>query len=221
VKKAFLALVGMGLLAMGAQADESLWIYTQGADTLPKGSWELQVANISRLDKDSGDYTFNDLRLELEYGVTNRLTVSLEALIFDHDYSVDSPNLEPMFETQGGAGGRFNETQFAGFEASFKYNILSTYKNALGLALGFSYESRRKYRLDGSDIEQDSFLPTIYLQKNFFDDTLILAFKGKVEFELRKSPGVEEEEIAPDLALGLCLPRRTELVHRSRSPLPI
>lgn len=43
----------------------------------------------------------------------------------------------------------------------------------------------------------------IYLQKNFLDDTLILAFKGKLEFELRTSPGVEEEEIAPDLALGL------------------
>jgi len=57
--------------------------------------------------------------------------------------------------------------------------------------------------LDGSPISQHSYVPLLYLQKNFLDDTLTLAFKSKFEFELRKSPGVKEEEIAPDLALGI------------------
>ncbi|MEM8930473.1 MAG: DUF6662 family protein [Acidobacteriota bacterium] len=189
--------------ATSASADESLWVYAQGSDTRPEGTWELRLANISRLDKDGQDYTFHDFRPEIEYGVTDRLTLGLELMIFDHDYAVVTDDLEPMFETQGGAGGSFNDTQLAGVEATIKYNILSPYKDALGLSVGFSYEYRDVYRLDGAEIDQHSFVPTIYLQKNFLDDTLIFAFKGKLEFELRTSPGVEEEEIAPDLSLGV------------------
>ncbi len=186
-----------------AQADESLWVYAQGSDTRPKGTYELHFSSISRLGKDSQDYTFHDFRPEIEYGITDRLTVSFEAIVFHHDYAVETDDLQPMFDTQGGEGGSFKDTQLGGFEASIKYNFLSPYKDAFGLSLGFSYERRDVYRLDGSDIDQNSYVPTIYLQKNFLDDTLVLAFKGKLEFELRKSPGVKEEELAPDLALGL------------------
>ena len=185
------------------RAGESMWIYTQGADTRPKGTWELKLANISRLGKDSQDYTFHDIRPEIEYGVTDRLTVSFEAIVFHHDYAVESEDLNPMFETQGGMGGSFKSTQYAGFEAAFKYNVLSTYKDPVGFSVGFSHEYRSKYRLDGAEIKQYSYVPTFYLQKNFLDDTLSLALKTKIEFELRTSPGVEEEEIAPDLALGV------------------
>ena len=185
------------------RAGESVWMYTQGTDTRPKGTLEFKLANISRLGKGSGDYSFHDVRPEVEYGLTNRLTVTFEVLLFNHDYSVDSPDLAPMYDTQGGSGGSFQDTQIGGLETSLKYNILSPYKDHLGLSLGFAYEYRGVYRLDGAEIDQHSFVPIIYLQKNFRDDTLTFAFKGKVEFELRDSPGVEEEEIAPDLALGV------------------
>lgn len=199
---ALLAFAGL-CVPTASHADESLWIYTQGTDTRPQGTWELRFANITRLDKDGQDYTFHDFRPEVEYGVTDRLTIGLEAMIFSHDYSVEGEDLNPMFETQGGEGGSFSDTQLGGLEASIKYNVLSPYKDALGLSIGFTYEYRDVYRLDGAEIDQHSFVPTLYLQKNFLDDTLVLAFKGKLEFELRTSPGVEEEEIAPDLALGL------------------
>lgn len=191
------------LAATPGFADESLWVYAKGADTLPAGRIEAKLTDISRLDKDSGDYTFNDIRPEIEYGLTNSLTVSAEVLIFDHDYAVDDPDLNPMFETQGGEGGRFSDTQYAGYELSTKYNLLSVYKDALGVSVGFSYEQRDKYRLDGADIDQDSFVVTLYLQKNFLDDTLSLSVTPKVEFERRRSPGVLEEEIALDFATGI------------------
>lgn len=189
--------------SLESQADEALWLYTRGADTRPSGTWELYLANITRLDKDGQDYTFHDFRPELEYGVTDRLTVKFQVMVFSHDYSVESEDLEPMYSTQGGEGGRFQDTQFGGFEASVKYNLLSAYKDPLGLALGFSYEYRQVYRLDGAEIDQHSFVPILYLQKNFLDDTLVLAGRAKFEFELRTSPGVEEEELAPDVAVGI------------------
>ena len=186
-----------------ARADEYLWVYARGSDTMPKGAVEAKVSDVYRRGKDSGDYAFHDIRAEVEYGVTDRLTVAAQVMFFKHDYSVDDPELQPMFDTQGGAGGRFSDTQYAGFELSMKYNVLSAYKDPVGLAFGLGFEHRDKYRLDGADIDQDSFVFITYLQKNFLDDTLSFVIVPKIEFERRKSPGVLEEEIALDLAAGV------------------
>ena len=191
------------LISLGCQADEGLWIYAKGADTLPDGAIEYKFNIISRQGKDSGDYVFNDIRPEIEYGVTDRLTVYAELMFFDHDYAVENPELNPMFETQGGEGGSFDRTQVGGFEVGLKYNVLSVYKDPVGLSFGLAYENRNKYRLDGSDINQDSFVFASYLQKNFLDNTLQLVANLKMEFERRNTPDVLEEEIAFDAALGI------------------
>lgn len=193
----------MILASNAAYAEENLWIYAKGTDTRPQGSTELKLSSISRFGKNSGDYEFHDIRPEIEYGITNRLTIGAEIMIFDHNYSVNSNDLEPMVETQGGIGSRFNKTQYGGFELALKYNILSPYKDAFGLSVGLGYENRDKYRLDGADIDQDSFTATLFLQKNFIDDTLVFVLNPKVEFERRKSPGVLEEEIALDVSAGV------------------
>ena len=184
-----------------AMADENLWIYTRGVETRPANSWELKLANISRIDKNSGDYIFNEIKPEIEYGVTDRLTIAASAIIFDHHYR--DVEWAPMVDTQGGPGGSFDKTQLGGIETGLKYNILSPFKDFIGLSLGFIYEHRQAYRLDGARINQDSYVPVLYLQKNWFDDTLVWAFRGKMELERRKSPGVLEEEIAFDLASGI------------------
>ena len=189
------------LAVTSSHADENLWIYTKGTDTRPADSWELKLQDISKFGKNSGDYIFNEIRPQVEYGVTDRLTLGAELLIFDHHYS--NVQWAPMVDTQGGPDGSFDKTQVGGVEVSAKYNILSPYKDWIGLALGFSYEYRGAYRLDGADIDQHSLVPKIYLQKNWLDNTLVWAFQGKMELERRTSPGVLEEEIAFDLATGL------------------
>jgi hypothetical protein len=188
-------------LTTWVQADENLWLYTRGVDTRPKGSTELKIYDISRIGKNSGDYIFNDIRTEVEYGITDRLTIAAEILIFDHHYS--EVEWAPMVDTQGGPNGSFDDTQYAGFDIGFKYNILSAYKDPFGFSIGFAYEDRQVYRLDGAEIDQYSLVPKIFLQKNWLDNTLIWAFQGKMELERRKSPGVLEEEIAFDLSTGL------------------
>ena len=191
------------LLSSATTAEENLWVYAKGTDTRPEGSIEFKLSDTIRIDKNSGDYRFHDIRPEIEYGITDKLTIGAELLIFDHDYKVDDPDLNPMYETQEDAGGRFNDTQYGGYEIALKYNILSPYKDVLGLSFGLAYENREKYRLDGADIDQDSFVGTIFLQKDFLDDTLITVLNIKTEFERRKSPGVLEEEIALDVAAGI------------------
>jgi hypothetical protein len=179
-----------------AQADESFWLYARGAETLPKGEVELVFETVNRRDKDSGSYSFWDFRPEIEYGITDKLTIKAEAAFFRHDYS----NVEwaPIDENPS-----FHETRFSGYELALKYNLLSPYKDTLGLAVGMAYERRTRYRLDGAAIDQDSFAPSVYLQKNLLDNLLVIGWSTKIEFERRKSPGVLEEEIAVDSALGV------------------
>lgn len=184
-------------------ADESLWIYARGADTLPKGELELKFRDTVRIGKDSGDYVFHDLRGEVEYGLTNRITLSAELVGFHHDYSVEDEDLQPLFDSQGGEGGRFKDLQYGGFEIGAKFNVLSNYKDAFGLAFKGAYERRNRYRLDGAAINQDSFAIITMLQKNFLEDRLVFAVTPKIEFERRKSPGVLEEEISFDGSIGV------------------
>lgn len=199
-------IVGMGALMIASsfvQAEENLWIYAKGTDTRPQGSVEVKLSDIVRISKDSGDYVFHDIRPEIEYGVTDKLTIGAEVIIFDHDYSLKNADLDPMYSTQGGEGGSFNKTQYAGFELAAKYNFLSPYKDFMGFSVGLGYENRDQYRLDGADIDQDSFTTTLFFQKNYIDDTLVFAFTPKIEFERRKSPDVLEEEISLEFALGV------------------
>ena len=186
-----------------ASADESLWVYAKGAETLPKGEFEFKLTSVSRLGKSSGSYSFHDIRPTVEYGLNDRLTLEASLLIFDHNYSVDDPDLQPMFDSQGGEGGRYRHTQIGGYELFAKYNVLSPYKDVVGLAVGFAYERRQRYRLDGAPVSQNSYVPSVYLQKNFIENTLTFALSTKMEMELRHSPGVREEEIAFDIAAGV------------------
>ena len=197
-----LACATMMALPTAAHADESLWIYTKGAETLPKGETEVKSALISRRGKAQSDYVFNEVKLEVEHGFTDRLTGYAELVIYDHNYSTTNPDLQPLFDTQGGAGGRFKKTQIGGIDLGVKYNILSPYKDPIGLAVSVEWDHRFKYRIDGAKINQDEVDLTLHFQKNLFDDQLILAFSPKIEFEHRLSPGIIEKEIALDISAG-------------------
>ena len=186
------------------QAEENLWIYAKGTDTRPQGSVEVKLSDISRIGKAGAEeYRFHDIRPEIEYGITDKLTIGAEIMIFDHSYKITDPDNDPMYSTQGGEGGSFNDTQYGGFEVALKYNVLSPYKDFMGFSVGLGYENRDKYRLDGADIDQESFTTTLFFQKNFMDDTLVFVINPKVEFERRKSPDVLEEEISLEFAAGV------------------
>ena len=201
MKKLTVATLLLSMLPI-ANAGENLWMYSKGTDVRPAGSTEILLSNISRLGKGRNDYTFHDIRPEIEYGITDRLTVAFELMYFMHDYKMDE-DIGPMSETQGGVGNRYKKNQIGGLELSAKYNIYSPYKDWIGLSLGVSYEDRNHYRLDGAGIDQDSWSGTVFLQKDYLDDTLIFVVNTKMELERRKSGDVLEEEIAFDLSAGV------------------
>lgn len=197
------AMLALTALPTTVSAGENLWVYAKGTDTRPEGTFEFKLADTIRIDKNAGDhYTFHDIRPEIEYGVTDSLTVAFEAIIFDHDYDVGEDGPGPMNEAGDGTG-KFDDTQLAGYEISMKYNVLSPYKDAFGFSYGLSYERRDKYRLDGGDIDQDSFVGTLLFQKDFLDNTLVTVLNIKSEFERRKAGSVVEDEFAIDISAGI------------------
>ena len=204
MKKSIIALACTACLVTmnNINAEENLWVYAKGSDTRPKGSFEIKASDIFKTGKASSDYDFHELRLEAEYGVTSRFTIGAEAIYFDHNYEVFDEDLEPYIETQGGLGSSFNESGLAGYELSTKYNLLSPYKDGIGLSVALSYEKRDLYRLDGADIDQDSYVITTFIQKNYLDDRLSLVLTPKFEFEKRTTPGVFEEELSVDISAG-------------------
>ena len=108
------------LLTMTANntvAGENLWVYAKGTDTRPAGSYEFKLTDTIRLDKNAGDhYTFHDIRPEIEYGITDKLTVAAELIIFNHDYDVGSEEEGgpcPMCEAGDGTG-KFEKLKLGG-----------------------------------------------------------------------------------------------------------
>ncbi|MDF1825827.1 MAG: hypothetical protein P1U68_14365 [Verrucomicrobiales bacterium] len=187
--------------------DENLWIYTKGTKVREQGSWEFKLKNVSRIGKLEGSYQFHDFRPEIEYGITDKLTFGASVFLFHHDYrNVPWGPMNERNPTPGGINGtlgNYTGTQLGGFEFNTKYNVLDPFEDSFGLSFGLSFDHRVAYRLDGGRINQDALTPQIFIQKSLMDDRLQLAFHGKLEHEQRKGGEILEEEIAPDLALGV------------------
>src|SRR6266705_195978 len=60
-----------------ARADENLWGYLYGTDTLPAGANEIYLWTTSRNQKGKGNYRAWDTKLEFEHGFTDRFQASL------------------------------------------------------------------------------------------------------------------------------------------------
>lgn len=115
-------------LSLPAMADENLFGYLKGAETLPKGAGEIYQYVTQRSDKDQGHYRATDFKTEVEYGVTNRLTASggLKAM------SINTSGLAINGYLPGDK--KFG-LKSSGMEVALKYNFLSPAKDDIGLSM--------------------------------------------------------------------------------------
>lgn len=222
------AAVTTGLLAarIGA-ADENLFGYIKGAETIPRGSWEVYEWLTSRSGKGAGHYAALNSQTEIEYGVTNRFSVAGNVKL----QSIDTSELVidgylPQDEDSG--------LRFSGIEGSVKYNFLSPALDDFGLS---TYVSLVYDRLDphsGQDKAAYSVEGTLLAQKYFFEGQLVWvanvgteatrATRGPIEnlspgFDWPVDPEIEWEwtvgsgatyRFAPNWYIGLELIYQTE-----------
>lgn len=166
-----LALVG---LVAQAHADENLFGYVAGAETLPQGASEAYVWLTHRWDKGQGKYSAYDAELEYEYGVTPRFTASAALL----GQSIDTNGLVidaylPGTESYG--------MKPSGVEFKAKYNFLSAAMDPVGLSALFELHHAWLDPHSGRDKDTTSFDVSMQLQKLFLDDQLVAVANAGLE----------------------------------------
>jgi hypothetical protein len=191
-----LAIAGMAglMLALPARADEGVFTYLYASETMPKGEQELAVFVKRRWDKGIGHYTATDYTGEYEYGVTDRFTVAGYLMAMSHDYENAFPldsNDEDFYPKSA------DQTRFSGTKLAFKYNFLSPFKDGIGFSIVLEPIYLTRYRIDGARTRSYELEQRYIVQKNFLDDTLVLAYNLNIEGEYREFPedDVAENEI--------------------------
>ena len=200
MKRVIMLGIGLaGLAATPAQADEQYFGYTYSSEVLPKNGTEAELWVTDRRGKGKGHFDAQDYRLELEHGFTDRLTVAGYANFAGHHIrGLDDENVD-------------RDLAFRGLSAEFKYNVLSPYKDGLGLTL---YAEPGWSRIHGGGergTEYELEFKAI-VQKNFLHDRLIWAanftfepeWEREVEIEDTGERAVEwEKELKLELSSGL------------------
>lgn len=175
-----------------AHADEHLWGETRSAETLPQGKFDLYQFVTLRTGKDVGTYRGWDFDTELEYGVTDQLQIGVAAI--QHFFHIRNNSELPDMDRY----------RFGGVEASAKYRILSPFKDPIGLAIRGEFSYLGHDDVAGFEEQETMGGLEVIAQKNFLDDTLILAANAGMQFAWGKKPAEQYDyESAITGALGV------------------
>ncbi len=181
------------LIQVHARADENYFGYTYGSETLPKGHWEIYQWATARTGKADGSYRAVDLQTEFEHGFTDRLQGSLYLNAIKHRISGVTDF------------GDRDQLRFNGLQAALKYSLKSPYKDGYGLAIYLEPGYKRYSAKSGERVDIFFLEPKLILQKNFLEDTLILAanFSGEFEREHNFDANEWESELELQFSAGL------------------
>lgn len=153
-------------LTLPARADENLFGYVRGAETLPKGAGEAYQWLTQRSDKGTGQYRATDSKTEVEYGVTDRFQVSAEL----KGMSINTSGLQIDGYLPGDK--KFG-LRYAGFGTGVKYNFLSPAKDDFGLSGIASFEYGRLDPHSGQRKSEYELAFSLQAQKYFLEGQLV------------------------------------------------
>jgi hypothetical protein len=179
-----------------SRADEQLFGFARGAETLPQGRSELYQFVTMRTGKAEGSYYGFDFETEVEHGFTDKFQASLsleQRYINNHGVDGDRDALD---DTDG--------YRFGGINVSGKYRLLSPFKDPIGLALRLEGGYVKNDEVDGLPENEWFIAPELDLQKNFRDDTVIWDLNLGAEWAWGKQPAERyPRELAVQGATGV------------------
>lgn len=169
---------------MTSRADENLFGWSKGSETLPKGHVDLYQLMTMRTGKAAADGSYNayDFETEVEYGVTNELQLGLAVV---QNYFTGS-----MLENDGEDLTR-SGYRFGGVAGSGKYRFMSPYIDSYGLALNFVVGYNWHDETAGITEDHTFVAPSLIFQRNFFDNTLVTTASAGLDFGWGKKPAEE------------------------------
>jgi hypothetical protein len=160
-----------------AFAGEPLFGYLYTTDLQPKNTFEIEQWLTDREGQAQGHFHHLDMRTELEYGITDNFQLSG---YLNYMYA-DEENNSVRGKTEGieipydhDSNKSYRAARFDGISIEATYRVLSPYIDPVGLA--FYVEPELGQYESGLEIRG-------ILQKNYFDDTLVLAANAWIEFD--------------------------------------
>ncbi len=187
----------VSLLGSESRADENLFGWAKGAETLPKGHidlYQFSTLRTGKVEKD-GSYNAYDFETEIEYGLTDQFQLGFSAS--QNYFSGSALAVDDNSLTQTGY-------RFGGVAASGKYRFTSPFIDDFGLALIQQVGFNRHDETAGI-IENHLYLaPTLVFQKNFIDNTLITVASAGFDLGWGKKPAEEySKEMGLETRFGL------------------
>lgn len=173
-KKASAVLGCFIVMTQSTYAGEDLFGHLKLAEPLPKGAWEVYQTVTSRSDKGTGSYQAYNTETEIEYGLTDRFTISGALL-------GQSLNTSGLLIDAYMPGDKAYGLQVSGVEAKMAYNFLSAAKDDLGVTGFFGVESLRLDPHSGQDKNTFSLTTGMNVQKYFMEGQLIWAGNWSME----------------------------------------
>jgi len=198
------AALALTALASTAFADENLFGYLKGAETLPQGAVEVYQFATQRSDKGIGEYTAWDFKTEAEYGFSNRLTGALGLKAMSLDTSGIWINGYLPGDNEFGL-------KASGLEGTLKYNFLSPAKDDIGLSMTTELNYDWIDAHSGRDKKKIEFQLGLQLQKLFAEGQV--SWVGNVALETTHAkrepidnlPADFEWPTHPEMEIGLTL----------------
>jgi hypothetical protein len=192
-----LALVALpAACATPAHADEPLFGYIYTTDILPKGQKEVEQWSTLREGRSNGYFHVWQGRTELSYGLTNNFQLSA---YFNYAYANvyhDGPDgtttpPEVFAEYSAGPDEHFEHWRSEGLSLEGIYRFFSPYTtNGWGLALYVEPTVAPHTR----EVET-----RLILQRNFYDDRIVLSGNLTLAYEWRRLPGdPDADPTSPD-----------------------
>lgn len=185
----------LAALALPAHADENLFGYVKGAETLPKGSTELYQFFTLRRDKGEGHYRALDSTTELEYGYTDRLTLSSELKAM-------SINTSGLVIDGYLPGDKKYGLRASGLELAAKYNFLSPAKDDLGLSGTVAFNHSWLDAHSGQKKKQYKAEFGLQMQKYFLEGQLVWVGNATLEATYAKREPIDNLPSGFDWPLG-------------------
>ncbi len=187
----FMLCFGVFISSIPVFAAESQFAYNYTTDLLPKGQKEIEQWFTWRHAKDQGKFDVWEGRTAFEYGVTDNFQAAfylnyLKNKSYHNGIDGTTAPAENFAERQPGPDDKFNEQKFKSVSLEGIYRLLSPYKDPIGLALYFEPSvGQGIVELEGK----------IILQKNFFEDRLVIAGNITIDGELRHLPGDPDADV--------------------------
>jgi hypothetical protein len=185
------------LLCVDSRADENLFGWVKGAETLPKCHIDVYQFTTLRTGKakEDGSYNAYDFETEIEYGLLDQLQLALSV-----EQNVFSGNMLQSDDDELTRDGY----RFGGISTAVKYRFKSPFIDGYGLALnqqlGFNWHD------ETAGIEENHIFvaPTLIFQKNFLDNTLITTISGGFDLGWGKRPAeAYSKELGIESKMGI------------------